>query len=208
MKQSSFWEVTLAYLTPNLSHLPAATRATLTADPSRTATPKLSYFAISISVFWLLTFHQGQQVWDAAILSVVVALLQALTVYMVLVARSSMILSVARATVLASALLVFQSIPLVPLESWAYLAQHLTFALVQPGGFGGSENIDYLGDLWTTVIDFEDRVAAATGGTTMFILSVALCTASLLLMVHSVDPGSDPGDVPLDVANLSWALLP
>ena len=81
-------DIGLAYISPSLSHPPVQERATLLSNPGRLATPKLRYFAIAVGAIWLLPFHQGSEVWDFLLLTAVVALLQALTVQMVLSART------------------------------------------------------------------------------------------------------------------------
>lgn len=76
-------DVGLAYISPSLSHLPVQERATLLLNPGRLATPKLRYFAVAIGAIWLLPFHQGSELWDFLSLTAAVALIQALTVQMV-----------------------------------------------------------------------------------------------------------------------------
>ena len=160
----SFDDVGLAYLAPALSHFPARERAALLGDPERLATPKLRYFAIAIIVIWLLAFHQGQQVWDAALLALGVAFLQALTVTMVVDAGGHTRATAWLAATLAFGVLLAQALPLISIEGVVYLTQHLTAALVVPGGFGDAADADYWRDTVETFQEFGRFVSQATGG--------------------------------------------
>jgi len=92
-----------AYISPSLSHLPAQERASLLSKPARLATPKLSYFAIALGAIWLLNFHQGNEVWDFFLLCAAVALLQGLTVQMIVTARARLRLTPSRAAIAMAA---------------------------------------------------------------------------------------------------------
>jgi hypothetical protein len=181
----SFENVGLAYLSPALSHFPAKERAALLADPERLATPKLRYFAIAIVAIWLLAFHQGQQVWDAALLSIAVAFLQAITLVMVLDAGRHSVGTAWRAATLALGVLLAQALPLISIEGVVYLTQHLTAALVMPGGFGDASDADYWRDTVETFQEFGRFAGQATGGAT-FPLSLALVTAVFWLGRRSI----------------------
>ena len=96
-------ELGFAYISPSLSHLPAQERASLLSKPARLATPKLSYFAIALGAIWLLNFHQGNEVWDFFLLCAAVALLQGLTVQMIVTARARLRLTPSRAAIAMAA---------------------------------------------------------------------------------------------------------
>lgn len=164
IRPTTMRDVGLAYISPSLSHLPTRERATMLSDPSRLATPKLRYFAVAIGIIWLLSFHQGTRVWDSFLLSASVAFLQALTVQMLLVARERLHLSLKRALTLGAGLLAAQALPLISIEGLAYLSQHLTAAIVRPGGFGSAEDADYIRDIIVTFQEFGRFVVRATGG--------------------------------------------
>jgi hypothetical protein len=61
----------------------------------------------------------------------------------------------------------------------AYFAEHLTAAIVRPGGFGGADDADYLSDTIETLQEFGRFAAQATGGIG-FGVSVLLTTFSRL----------------------------
>ncbi|MFZ1430501.1 MAG: hypothetical protein WAS21_27470 [Geminicoccaceae bacterium] len=173
-------DVGLAYLSATLSHFPARERAALLADPERLATPKLRYFAIAIVAIWLLAFHQGQQVWDATLLAVAVAFVQAITITMVLDAGRHTRATAWRAAKLAFGVLLAQALPLISIEGVVYLTQHLTAALVMPGGFGDANDADYWRDTVETFQEFGRFASQAIGGVA-FLMALVLVTASFYL---------------------------
>lgn len=176
----SFDDVGLAYLSPALSHFPPRERAALLADPARLATPKLRYFAIAIIAVWLLAFHQGQQVWDATLLAVAVAFLQGITVSMVLDAGRHTRVSAWQAMTLAFGMLFAQALPLISIEGVVYLTQHLTAALVTPGGFGKAGDADLWRDTVGTFQEFGRFASQAVGGTAC-LLSLAVVSGAFWL---------------------------
>lgn len=178
VKHSTIQDVGLSYVSPWLSHLSARERVALLQDPARIATPKLRYFAVAVTATWFLTFHQGNAIWDFLLLCMTVALVQAVTVLMALTARGEVRISPSRACWLGAGLSVCQALPLVSVEGLAYLSQHLTAAIVRPGGFGSAEGVDYMKDTADTFSEFFRHVHDATGGV-WFGLSVLLSAVSL-----------------------------
>lgn len=170
-----------AYLSPSLIHLPAQERASLLSHPQRLATPKLRYCAAALAVIWLVPFHQGAEVWDVLMLSAAVALLQAVAVSMVLRSRGRLPLSAGRAATLAAGLLVAQALPLISIEGMAYLAEHLTAAVVSRGGFGTANDTNYIADVSDTIVEFGRNVAKGVGGPG-FCVSIAVSGGCFWLM--------------------------
>jgi hypothetical protein len=157
-------DIGLAYLSPALSHFPARERAALMSSPDHIGTPKLRYFAIAIATFWVLAFHQGEQIWDTFLRCAAVAFLQGLTVSMVLAAGPHGGPAARRATTLAFGIMIAQALPLISIEGLVYLTQHLTAAIVHPGGFGSADDADYWRDTVETFQEFGRFVGQATGG--------------------------------------------
>ena len=180
VKGSTLTDRGLAYLSTALSHFPADERIAMLLRPERLATPKLRYFAAAILFVCLMAFHQGSQGWDTMLLVAIVALLQGLTVVMVLNMAGSLMLSWRRAVVLAAALITTQALPLISIEGLAYLAEHLTAALVTPGGFGGVET-SLLQDTITTFKEFARFAGMAIGGSgAVFALLIAAVSLQVL----------------------------
>jgi hypothetical protein len=170
-------DVGLAYLSPALSHFPARERAALLSSPDRLGTPKLRYFAIAIAALWVLAFHQGEEVWDTFLRCAAVAFLQALTVSMVLAAGRHGSPAAPRAASLAFGVMVAQALPLISIEGIVYLTQHLTAAIVNPGGFGSADDADYWRDTVETFQEFGKFVDQATGGGTFALAWLATALA-------------------------------
>ncbi len=178
VRASTISDFGLAYISPFLSHLPTEERVAFLRSPERLATPKLRYFAVTIVTTWLLNFHQGSEIWDFFLLSAVVALLQALTVQMILSARRNIHLTLARAVTLATGLLASQALPLISLDGLAWRAEYLTGTIMSLWQGG---NANYVGDIVGTFQEFGRSITAATGHLE-FGLSVLLTTLTLWLM--------------------------
>ncbi|OQP86549.1 hypothetical protein BTR14_08810 [Rhizobium rhizosphaerae] len=170
----------LAYVSTALSHFPPDERIALLSNPQRLGSPKLRYFAAAIVFVWLMAFHQGSMIWDTALLATIVALLQSLTVIMVLNMGRGIRLRWLRAMVLAVGMVLTQALPFISIEGLAYLSQSLTAAPVTPDGFGGAD----ASPLRDTIITFEEfgRFAGASVGNAGVVLALLLTTASLLAM--------------------------
>ena len=98
-------------------------------------------------------------------------------------------LSARRAVTLAAGLLAAQALPLISIEGLAYIAQHLTMAIVRPGGFGAAEGVDYIQDTVDTFREFGGHVSAATGGPWL-LLSVALAAGALAILFRTLTGGA------------------
>lgn len=181
VRTSKVLDLVLAYISPSLIHFPVKERIALMSSAQRFATPKLRYLLAAVFVIWLLQFHQGNEIWDFLLLSISVAFTWALTLYMVTNAPVGMRIEVTHALALALGLLTIQALPLISIEGIAYLAEHLTAAIVSPGGFGTADDIHYWGDVVDVMGELAAFVKAATGGW-MWILGVILVAAALWLL--------------------------
>jgi hypothetical protein len=164
VRTSGIVDLALAYISPSLSHFPAIERIALMSSAQRFTTPKLRYLLAAVLVIWLLQFHQGNEVWDFLLLSISVAFTWGLTVYMVANAPIGMRLRWRDALALALGLLALQALPLISIEGVAYLVEHLTAAIITPGGYGPSDDIHYWRDVLDVMGEFTRFVRAATGG--------------------------------------------
>jgi hypothetical protein len=189
VKTSTIREIGLAYISPWLSHLPNQERMALLRDPERVVTPKLRYFMVTIFAIWLLTFHQGDAVWDFFLLCVAVAIVQSVTVWMALESAGKVCISALTAFGMAVGILVCQSLPLISVEGLAYLSQHLTAAIVRPGGFGSPDGASYLQDVVDVFTEFTGHVGSSTGGF-LFILAIFISTVAFLIL-YALSPSEN-----------------
>lgn len=164
VRPGSMFERGLAYISPFLTHLPSRERVRLLSNPVRLATPKMGLFAMAVAATWLLPFHQGEQYWDTILLRGTIALIHGLAVFMVVSARGRLALPPLRALALALWLTAAQAIPFVSVEHFAYLAQHLSLAIVKDGGFGMQGGTDYWHDTVSTFREVGMNAWASLGG--------------------------------------------
>lgn len=210
IRGSTIADMALAYLSPSLTHFPTSERVALLSNPEGFATPKLRFFMAALLPIWLLQFHQGNEIWDFLLLSVVVASTFSFTIYMVADTPAKYQINAKRALALATGLLLMQALPLISIEALAYIAEDLTFAVSQPGGFSPASGLHYLADTADAFVEVGRSIIAATGGFKSA-LSVMLL-ASILWLLARLNLGGDLGTkrlrlLPIALSGFSASLL-